>query len=241
MPAILLRAPPSFWMMRHLCSLLDELQIDTFLESGQVRNIRTYIFLSFRFDNLFWNTERFLGFNTIYMIDTKPQLCLAYCQFPKNNFEAVLFTVSMEWIMYWIWHDNFSKSKVNWKIGASSRHDDWQFFFCPIRKRSNLCCARSALVYIALDFPRISSSDGIWELPTSWAGVENDRFKIHENCRVNPRLNRDALGHKESYNSFRKVFESSRLCPSPDAPCQLTHLLLCFMERHIHASLLCSL
>ena len=32
-------------------------------------------------------------------------------------------------------------------------------------------------------------------------GVENDRFKIHENCKVNRRLNRDALGHKEKFLS----------------------------------------
>ena len=32
-------------------------------------------------------------------------------------------------------------------------------------------------------------------------GVENDRFKIHENCKVNRRLDRDALGHKEKFSS----------------------------------------
>ena len=43
------------------------------------------------------NTERFLGVDTIYMIDTKPQLYLAYCQFTKNNFEAVLGRTQFLW------------------------------------------------------------------------------------------------------------------------------------------------
>ena len=89
---------------------------------------------------MFWDFSRFQTWTPLskhrkismgqhYSYELHDASTLAYCQFTKKFFEAIHTmknTVSMEiqlkWIMYWIWHDNFSKSKVNWKI--TSRKND---------------------------------------------------------------------------------------------------------------------